>query len=220
MKQFTIIMFVFGLCIGTHGIVSLFCTNPYFNYLISGFMTAVLVYLIYVLEEKSKPLPPDCVKTPCRIVYRNGKKNTLYNLPYLDLKRSDNVWGFEIADITIYKEELTPSNWKMAQINSRASGTNKIKTRLPDLVEMLIIGSNMKKIDLTIKILKDNGVDADEFSFGKYWCAGVNLSYKLIPEVIYPRAGNLLKLFKSKYKPKNLQEVFYVRIVFTALMQE
>ena len=85
--------------------------------------------------------------------------------------------------------------------------------RLPDAAEMLIISHKMKKIDKVIALLKQNGVKADEFSFGKYWCVDIGLGGKVVPKVLFPRAGNWLKALASRYKPKDLKEVFFVRFV-------
>ena len=193
--------------------MSLFCKNPFFDYLFAGLLTAVLIYLFYRLEEKFKPLPQDCIKMPCPIVYYNSENNTLYSLPYLDLLRTDKVWGFEIADIVIYKDELSPGGWEKAKINIKAASTKKISLRLPDYAEMMIIGCNMSKITKVIRMLKKNGIQADEFTFGKYWYVDVSLSGKTVPKVIYPRAGSIFKIFASRYKPKDLKEVFFVRAV-------
>lgn len=218
MKKFTIILFVFGICIGVHGIVSFFCENPYFDYLIAAFGVAVLVWLLYRLEEKMKPLPCKCIKTPCPIVYRQSKNDygqgPLYCLPYLDLLRSDMVWGFEIADtIKISKDEAKPSGWEYAKISKSSLCSKNFNIRLPDAVEMLIIGHNMKKIDKTVAILNKNDIKADDFSFGKYWCVDAGLFGKVIPKVVYLRAGNWLKILFSRYRPKDLKQVFYVRFV-------
>jgi hypothetical protein len=218
MKNFTIISFIFGICIGVHGLVSLFCKNPYLDYLIAALGVAVLVWLLYRLEEKTRLLPNKCIKTPCPIVYRKRENDysgsSLYCLPYLDLLRTDMVWGFEIAGaIKISKNESEPSGWEKAKINKSALCSNNFNVRLPDAIEMLIIGHNMQKIDKTVAILKENGVKADDFSFGKYWCVDAGLFGKVIPKVVYLRAGNWLKILSSRYKPKDLKQVFFVRFV-------
>ena len=173
---------------------------------------------MYRLEEKGKPLPAKCIKTPFPIVYRKSPNDyghgPLYCLPYLDLLRTDLVWGFEIAGaIKISKDEDKPSGWEHAKISKSALCSRNFNVRLPDAVEMLIIGHNMKKIDKTVAILKENGVRADDFSFGKYWCVDAGLLGKLIPKVVYLRAGGWLKVLFSRYKPKDLKQVFYVRFV-------
>lgn len=217
MKKIVIIAFIFGICIGAHGFVSLFCKNPFFDYLISGFLAAVLIYLVYRFEQNTRPLPHKCIKTPCPIVYRDSEYNyggsPLYCLPYLDLLRIDLVWGFEIADIKICKDDAKPSGWTDAKISRDSLCSKNVNMRLPDATEMLIISHKMKKIDKVIALLKQNGVKADEFSFGKYWCVDIGLGGKVVPKVLFPRAGNWLKALASRYKPKDLKEVFFVRFV-------
>ena len=197
--------------------MSLFCTNPYFDYLLAAFLVAVLLAMLYKLDERLKPLPDKCIKTPCLIVYRQCEndygKGPLYSLPYLDLLRLDLVWGFEIADIRICKTDAGPSGWEGAKISRDTLQSRKINVRLPDIIEMLIIGHNMKKIDQTIKLLNEHNVKADEFSFGNYWCVDAGLFGQIIPKVVYLRAGNWRKVLSSRYKPKNLKQVFYVRFV-------
>ncbi len=217
MKKIVIIAFIFGICIGAHGFVGLFYKNPFFDYLVSGFLTAILIYLAYRFDQKTKPLPYKCIKTPCPIVYRNSEYNYggshLYCLPYLDLLRADLVWGFEIADIKICKDDAKPSGWTDAKISRDSLCSKNVNMRLPDAAEMLIISHKMKKIDKVIALLKQNGVKADEFSFGKYWCVDIGLGGKVVPKVLFPRAGNWLKALASRHKPKNLKQVFFVRFV-------
>lgn len=217
MKKIVIIAFIFGICIGAHGFVGLFYKNPFFDYLVSGFLTAILIYLAYRFDQKTKPLPYKCIKTPCPIVYRNSEYNyggsPLYCLPYLDLLRADLVWGFEIADIKICKDDAKPSGWTDAKISRDSLCSKNVNMRLPDAAEMLIISHKMKKIDKVIALLKQNGVKADEFSFGKYWCVDIGLGGKVVPKVLFPRAGNWLKALASRHKPKNLKQVFFVRFV-------
>lgn len=217
MKKIVIIAFIFGICIGAHGFVGLFYKNPFFDYLVSGFLTAILIYLAYRFDQKTRPLPYKCIKTPCPIVYRNSEYNYggshLYCLPYLDLLRADLVWGFEIADIKICKTDAKPSGWTNAKISRDSLCSKNVNMRLPDAAEMLIISHKMKKIDKVIALLKQNGVKADEFSFGKYWCVDIGLGGKVVPKVLFPRAGNWLKALASRHKPKDLKEVFFVRFV-------
>ena len=217
MKNIAIIILVFGICIGVHGIVNLFCENPYFDYLIAAFGVAVLVWLLYRMEEKARPLPNKCIPTPLPIVYRkreNDYGRSLYCLPYLDLLRTDMVWGFEIAGaIKISKNEAEPSGWEKAKISKSALSSKNFNVRLPDAIEMLIIGHNIKKIDKTIAILKENDVKADNFSFGKYWCVDAGMFGKVVPKVVYLHAGNWLKVLFSRHKPKDLKQAFYVRFV-------
>ena len=101
MKKFAIILLIFGVCIGVHGLVGLFCQNPCFDYLISAFFVAILVGLFYQWKERAVPMPTQCIRTPCPIVYRNSERDFLYCLPYLDLLRTDDVWGVEVAGIKV-----------------------------------------------------------------------------------------------------------------------
>ena len=213
MNKFTIIVFIFGLFVGAYGIVGVFCQNPYYVYLIAGFLAAVMIYLLYKQEEKFKPLPPDCIRTYCPIVYRNDENNTLYCLPYLDLRRTEQVWGFALDGIKISKEEFRYSNTEQAKKLAEIHELRKIKVCLPDWYVMLIIGCNMKKVDRLISLLNENAVKADCFSYGRYWYAETSLWGKLVLKVIFPHAGNFFKIISSRYRPQDLKEVFYVRLV-------
>lgn len=217
MKKIVIIAFIFGICIGAHGFVGLFYKNPFFDYLVSGFLTAILIYLAYRFDQKTRPLPYKCIKTPCPIVYRNSEYNYggshLYCLPYLDLLRTDLVWGFEIADIKVCKTDAKPSGWVEAKISRDSLCSKNVNMRLPDVAEMLIISHNIKKIDRVTALLNENGIKADKFTFGEYWCIDAGLSGRTVPKVMFLRAGNWLKVLISRYKPKNLKQVFYVRFV-------
>ena len=213
MNKLTIILFIFGLFVGAYGIVGIFCQNPYYVYLIAGFLAAVLIYLLYKQEEKFKPLPPDCIKTPYPIVYRNDENNTLCCLPYLDLRRTEHVWGFALDSIKICKDETMYSDTKRAKQLAEIHRFREIEVCLPDCYVMLIIGCNIKKIDRLINLLNENAVEADHFSYGRYWCADTSLWGKLILKVIFPRAGNFIKIISSRYRPQDPREVFYVRLV-------
>ena len=213
MNKFIIILFIFGLFVGVYGIVGAFCKNPYYVHLIAGFLAAVLIYLLYKQEEKFKPLPPDCIETSYLIVYRNDENNTLYSLPYLDLRRTEQVWGFALDGIKISKEEAQYSNTEQAKQLAEIHELQKIKVCLPDWYVMLIIGCNIKKIDRLIKLLNENAVKADRFSYGHYWCADTGIWGKLILKVIFPRAGSFIKIISSRYRPQDLKEVFYVRLI-------
>jgi hypothetical protein len=217
MKRFIIIVAVFGIYIGVHGLVSLFCKDPFYDYLIVGFLAAVLICLLYRFELKTRPLPSNCVKTPCPIVYRKSENDygngPLYSLPYLDLLRLDLVWGFEIADIKICKTDSKPSSWKDAKISRDTLCSQNVNIRLPDIIEMLIISHNLKKVDRVTALLNENGVKADKFTYGEYWCIDTGLSGRTVPKVVFLRAGNWLKAFMSRYTPKELKGVFFVRFV-------
>ncbi|MBQ8481273.1 MAG: hypothetical protein IJ532_01910 [Alphaproteobacteria bacterium] len=212
MKKLTIILFIFGVCIGFHGLVGMFCQNHYFDYLISAFLVAIVLGLIYQWTERTIPLPTQCIRTPCPIVYRNSERDFLYCLPYLDLLRTNDVWGVEVADIKVSKKNNI-ANWKKAKSYLKEGEHRNIGVRLPDVVEMLIIVAKIKKFEKTIRILEENKVNAERFSYGKYWYVDMNLLGKITPKIIYPHAGKFFKTLCSRKKPTDLKEVFYVRLV-------
>lgn len=215
MNRFTIVILIFATYVGVNGLVSMFSQNFHFNYLLSAFLVAVLVYYFYGFAERARPVPNNCIKTPYPIVYRNCDNSnfraSFYCLPYLDLLRSEYVWGFEVSGMKICKDEDEPSGWEKAKISNISEKFGRECERLPEAEEMLVIGCNMNKINKTICILKENNIKADNFKYGKYWCTDVSIWGNVKPKVIYPQAGNFLKIIRSRYQPKNLNEVFFVR---------
>lgn len=212
MKKLLIILFVFGLCVGMHGLVSLFCQNPYFDYLISAFLVAIVFALFYRLQERTVPLPNQCIRTPCPIVYRNSERDFLYSLPYLDLLRRHDVWGVEIAGIKISKKNKEAS-WVNAKAYFKNGEYRNIGVRLPDAIEMLVIATKIKKFEKTIELLQHYEIVADKFAYGEYWCVDVNFLGRIIPKVIYPHVGNFFKVLCSRKKPENTKQVYFVRLI-------
>ena len=212
MKKFAIILLIFGVCIGVHGLVGLFCQNPCFDYLISAFFVAILVGLFYQWKERAVPMPTQCIRTPCPIVYRNSERDFLYCLPYLDLLRTDDVWGVEVAGIKVSKKNNS-ENWENAKAYLKNGEYRNIGVRLPDAVEMLLIAARIKKFERTIRLLENHDIKAEKFTFGKYWCVDVNMWGKITPKIIYPHAGSFFKVLSSRQKPADIKQVYYVRLV-------
>ena len=119
------------------------------------------------LDKCNQEKKVDTVWLPLSTVYINGSDITISS--YLDLTKKDYLWGIIVSDICLCKN--CAQNISMGEV-LRVANTPLVgnrRARIPNLSQMIEIFRYKEEFELTVKILKRHGVEADSFGDDWFW---------------------------------------------------